>query len=138
VVSTAADLARFDAALTRGELLSAESVRRMWTPGRAADGTPLAYGLGWFVQEHAGRRLVWHAGWWPQAYSALYLKLPDERLTMIVLANSEGMWWGNPLDAATVERSVFARALLEAFPSAGATSSVQTTVTTAIPTADRR
>ena len=97
---------------------------------RATDGTPLAYGLGWFVQEHAGRRLVWHAGWWPQAYSALYLKLPDEGLTMIVLANSEGMWWGNPLDAATVERSAFARAFLEAFPSATATAASGASVAT--------
>lgn len=62
----------------------------------------------------AARRLA--LGWWERAYSALYLKLPDERLTLILLANSEGLWWGNPLDAAEVERSPFAAAFLRRFP----------------------
>ena len=30
------------------------------------------------------------------------------RLTVILLANSEGLWWQNPLDAAEVHRSPFA------------------------------
>ena len=56
---------------------------------------------------------MWHSGWWEEAYSALYLKVPDEGLTCILLANSEGLWWDNPLDAAEVQRSPFARACLE-------------------------
>lgn len=116
VVSTVADLARFDLALDDGRLLSDASKAEMWRPGRAPSGAVLPYGIGWFVQEVDGRRLVWHSGWWEQAYSAMYLKLPDERLTLILLANSEGLWWGNPLDQATVERSPFAAAFLRRFP----------------------
>jgi len=116
VVSTVLDLARFDAALDAGWLVSDASKAEMWRPGRSPSGAVLPYGIGWFVQEVDGRRLVWHAGWWEQAYSALYLKLPEERLTLILLANSEGLWWGNPLDGAAVERSPFAAAFLRHFP----------------------
>jgi CubicO group peptidase (beta-lactamase class C family) len=116
VVSTVMDLARFDIALDEGSLLSDASKAEMWRPARAPSGALLPYGIGWFVQEVDGRRTVWHAGWWEQAYSALYLKLPDEQVTLILLANSEGLWWSNPLDAATVERSPFAAAFLRRFP----------------------
>ncbi|HEX8692110.1 MAG TPA: serine hydrolase domain-containing protein [Longimicrobium sp.] len=116
VVSTVLDLARFDLALDEGRLLSDASKAAMWRPGRSRSGAALPYGIGWFVQEVDGRRVVWHSGWWERAYSALYLKLPDERLTLILLANGEGLWWGNPLDAAEVERSPFAAAFLRRFP----------------------
>lgn len=115
VVSTAMDLARFDLALDDGRLLSEASRAEMWRPGRSPSGDVLPYGIGWFVQEVDGRRVVWHAGWWEKAYSALYLKLPDERLTLVLLANSEGVWWENPLDGAAVERSPFAAAFLRHF-----------------------
>jgi CubicO group peptidase (beta-lactamase class C family) len=116
VVSTVADLARFDLALDEGRLISEASKAEMWRPGRSPSGAALPYGVGWYVEEVDGRRLAWHSGWWEQAYSALYLKLPDERLTLILLANSEGLWWGKPLDAAQVERSPFAAAFLRRFP----------------------
>jgi CubicO group peptidase (beta-lactamase class C family) len=115
VISSAADLARFDIALDGGRLLADSSKAEMWRPGRSPSGAVLPYGIGWYVQEADGRRLVWHSGWWEKQYSAMYLKLPDERLTLILLANSEGLWWGNPLDAATVERSPFAAAFLRRF-----------------------
>lgn len=115
VVSTVMDLARFDVALDDGRLLTEASKEEMWRPGRSSSGEVLPYGIGWFVQEVDGRRLVWHSGWWDDAYSALYLKLPDERMSLILLANSEGVWWDNPKDAAQVERSPFAAAFLRHF-----------------------
>lgn len=115
VVSTVADMARFDVALDEGRLISEASKAEMWRAGRSPQGAVLPYGIGWYVQQVDGRRAVWHTGLWDQAYSALYLKLPDERLTLILLANSEGLGWGNPLDGATVERSPFAAAFLRRF-----------------------
>jgi CubicO group peptidase (beta-lactamase class C family) len=115
VISTAADLARFDLALDDGRLLADSTKAEMWRPGRSSSGAVLPYGIGWFVKQVDGRRVVWHTGWWEQQYSALYLKLPDERLTLILLANSEGLWWNNPLDGATIERSPFAAAFLRRF-----------------------
>jgi CubicO group peptidase (beta-lactamase class C family) len=112
VISTVLDLAKFDIALDAGKIISPASVRQMTTPVRNAAGTPLAYGLGWFVQEYQGHRLVWHSGLWEGQYSALYLKVPDRHLTLILLANSDGLRWDNPLDRAEVEKSPFATAFL--------------------------
>ena len=115
VVSTVTDLARFDVALDAGRLISDASKAEMWRPGRSTSGEVLPYGIGWYVEQVDGRRLVWHTGLWEKQYSALYVKLPDERLTLILLANSEGLWWGKPLDAAQVDRSPFAAAFLRRF-----------------------
>jgi CubicO group peptidase (beta-lactamase class C family) len=119
VVATAMDLARFDIALDEGTLISRRSRELMMTPSRSTQGKVLPYGLGWFVQDFRGLRLVWHSGWWEKAYSALYLKVPEERLTLILLANSEGIWWDNPRDKAEVEKSRFAVAFLDLFVAHG-------------------
>jgi CubicO group peptidase (beta-lactamase class C family) len=115
VITTVLDLARFDVALDQGALISAESRAVMMTPARSTNGEPLPYGIGWYVEEYQGHTLVWHSGWWENAYSALYLKLPALDLTFIVLANSEGVWWDNPPDKAEVQQSEFAQAFLRAF-----------------------
>lgn len=115
VVSTALDLAKFDLALDAGKLVSDKTRQSMMRPARSASGAALPYGLGFFVQEYGGRKLAWHSGWWEKAYSAIYLKVPEERLTLILLANSEGLWWKNPLDSAQIEKSPFAAAFLDRF-----------------------
>jgi CubicO group peptidase (beta-lactamase class C family) len=96
-------------------LVSAESRAEMMAATPSASGEPLPYGVGWFVQPYQGHTLVWHSGVWEDAYSALYLKIPAQELSFIILANSQGIWWDNPLDQAEVERSRFAQAFLSAF-----------------------
>ena len=113
VISTVVDLAKFDVALDAGKLISPASYTAMMTPTRSVTGERLPYGIGWFIQDYKGHRLAWHSGLWEDAYSALYLKVPDEHLTLILLANSEGLRWGNPLDKAEVEKSPFAAAFLK-------------------------
>lgn len=116
VIASAMDLARFDIALSEGRLLSDASRALMWEPTRATDGSPLPYGIGWFVSSWRGHRVAWHTGLWEGKYSALYLTLLDEpRSTLILLANSEGLRWPSELDQAAIERSPFAVAFLEAF-----------------------
>ncbi|MCJ8190110.1 serine hydrolase domain-containing protein [Sphingomicrobium aestuariivivum] len=73
------------------------------------------YRYGWWVQDYEGERLTWHGGWEPDKYSALYLKRPEKGLTLIVLANTEAIFWGNPLDHAKVETSPIAAKWLELF-----------------------
>ena len=86
VVSTVRDLARFDAALDEGVLLEPATRSRAW---ESAGSTPT--GLGWFVSRHNGERVVWHFGVARDAYSSLIVKVPDRRLTLILLANSDGL-----------------------------------------------
>jgi hypothetical protein len=47
--------------------------------------------------------------------------VPAERLTLILLTNSDGLRWQSRLDEADVSRSAFATAFLAAFPIGGAT-----------------
>lgn len=115
IITTVIDLARFDIALDQDVLISAQSREAMMAPTPSNNGEALPYGLGWYVQNYQGHKLVWHSGWWEDAYSALYLKIPEQELSFIVLANSEGVWWGNPLDRAEVQRSEFAQAFISAF-----------------------
>lgn len=116
IVSTVGDLAKYDIALDRGKLASDSVMEDLFTPAVAPDGTTLPYAFGWYVQKYRGEKLVWHSGWDEEAgFSALYLKVPERNLTLILLANSEGLWWGNPLDKAKVEKSVFAQTFLKHF-----------------------
>lgn len=115
VISTAMDVARFDIALTRGHLITDSSRGLMWTPTRANSGVELPYGLGWFVRHHDDERLLWHTGLWEGAYSALYVKVPARRLTLILLANSDGLSWEQRFDEAAIERSPFVRAFMASF-----------------------
>lgn len=85
-------------------------------PGRSPAGAVLPYGVGWFVKELNGERVVWHTGLWEGKYSALYLKAPARKLTVILLANSDGLNWEARLDEAAVERCPFAAAVLAAYP----------------------
>ncbi|MFO7684070.1 MAG: serine hydrolase domain-containing protein [Chloroflexota bacterium] len=89
LMSTVVDLARFDAALDANTLVSAETKELMWTPTISNSGQKLPYGLGWFTQSYRDTRLIWHSGFSPPSTSTLFLKLPEEGLTLIVLANTD-------------------------------------------------
>jgi len=114
LVSTVRDLARFDAALDDGVLLKEESLGVAWTPANFT-GTPLPTGLGWFVQIYNGERLIWHFSHIPGAYSGLILKMPSRRLTLIMLANSDGLSTGADLEQGDVTASPFVKIFLRLF-----------------------
>ena len=115
MISTVLDLAKFDVAMDRNLVVSQESKAAMFTPTISNSGKPLPYGLGWFVQYHKGVKLVWHYGHAPKAYSSLILKVPDEELTFILLANSDGASAPFRLGAGNVLRSPFAATFLNLF-----------------------
>ncbi len=115
LVSTVGDLARFSVALDGEQLLKKETIELAFTPAKSSKGKPLPYGLGWFVQERKGVKLVWHYGWW-DGDSSLIVKIPARKLTFILLANSDGL--SRKFDLGKdedVRRSPFARAFLAAF-----------------------
>jgi CubicO group peptidase (beta-lactamase class C family) len=88
IVASVEDLARYAAALQRNELLKPETQQRMWTAQTNRAGQVLPYGLGWFVQEYAGLRVVYHYGIW-DGCSSLLMLVPEAELAFVVLANSE-------------------------------------------------
>ena len=115
VIASVLDLAAYSIALDKGRILSPSIREKMWSPPNDDNGQPAPYAYGWYVQRYRGHRLIWHAGWWPDAYTGLLLKLPDAGWTLVALANTEALRWGNPLDKAQVENSPVARKFLELF-----------------------
>ncbi|WP_341712141.1 serine hydrolase domain-containing protein [Erythrobacter sp.] len=113
IKASARHLAQFDRALEQRILLSDRWYARIFElPLSHATGD---YRWGWFVQDWAGHRLAWHSGWDPGRYSAMYLKVPKQRLTLIALANTEAIWWENSAARAEIETSPLARAFLDRF-----------------------
>ena len=113
LVSTVRDLARLDAALDSTVMLRQETLDVAWNPLITPRGFMSPMGLGWFVQSHRGERVVWHFGLIGNAYSSLVVKLPDRKLTFILLANSDGLNAPFQLASGNVTRSLFATLFLK-------------------------
>ena len=113
VVSSALDLAQFDMAYDNGFLAPATRVNAL--SQAFANGKPLPTGLGWFVQAYNSEPIAWQFGVVENAYSSLIVKVPNRRLTLILLANSDGLTAPFALEAGDVTTSIFARTFLQAF-----------------------
>jgi CubicO group peptidase (beta-lactamase class C family) len=85
------DLAKWDAALTAGKLLSAASYQQMYTPFVLNDGKPNSdgYGFGWFIHDVHGHKLIEHAGAW-QGFNTNISRYVDDKLTIVMLTNLAG------------------------------------------------
>lgn len=115
IIASARSLAEYSLALDEGRILSPELREQMWTPPVEADGTLASYAYGWWTQDWQGHRLVWHGGWWPDAYAGLLLKLPDEGLTLAILGNTDGLRHPTRLHVAEIEKNPVAAKFLELF-----------------------
>ena len=117
IISTVSDLAKLDAAIDEDKVYSPTMKEAAWTPGASPAGQKFPYGLGWFVfgGSNGIDRMIWHYGWYPDAFSSLWFKLPERRLTFILLActdRASSVFWlgnGDPL------RSAFVTAFLDTF-----------------------
>lgn len=117
IISTVLDLAKFDVALDSDKLISPESKNEAFTPARLNSGESIPYGLGWFVGEYKDHKVVYHTGWQTASFSALYLKVIDKNLTLILLANSEDLVapFMQGLGAGKAEACPFAKEFLDLF-----------------------
>jgi CubicO group peptidase (beta-lactamase class C family) len=90
LLSTTGDLARFGAALLRGEILRRETLEAMFTAPKTRTGAGTGYGLGWHVETDArGRKVLWHGGRGVGGRAAIVL-VPHARLVAVMLSNIEG------------------------------------------------
>ena len=117
LVSTARDLARFDAAIDDDVLVDGALRAAAWNNVTTTGGAPLPTGLGWFVQTYNGERLVWHFGQVRDTSSSLVLKVPGRDITLILLANSDGLSAPYALAEGDVTSSLFAKLFLRLFVS---------------------
>ncbi|MDK6077874.1 serine hydrolase domain-containing protein [Massilia varians] len=97
IALSARDLARWSMALDGDAILDARAKQASWTPARLNDGGSGPYGLGWYVGSRNGHRVVQHGGAW-QGFKAALQRYPDERLTIVVLANSAAARQGKIAD----------------------------------------
>ena len=86
IVSTVGDMLKWNAALDSGKLLSDASRAAMWISFTLNSGVKYPYGLGWRLDDHKGRRTIWHSGS-TAGFTASLLRFPDEKLAIIVLCN---------------------------------------------------
>ena len=94
-VSTALDMAKWEAALQTDRILTASTKKQMWTPVRLNDGSEYPYGFGWEVDHFPNGvgptdvPMIRHEGSIP-GFRAVFWRLPKQNITVIVLSNLEG------------------------------------------------
>jgi CubicO group peptidase (beta-lactamase class C family) len=86
LLSSIADMTRWDAALSARRLVSPAMQTLMWTPVRLPDGSPTNYGFGWWADEVKGHRRIRHGGTNP-GFAAEYSRFVDDDLSVVVLTN---------------------------------------------------
>jgi CubicO group peptidase (beta-lactamase class C family) len=115
LISTVRDLEQFDLALKKGVMLWPEWRALAWTPPTDANGHSLPHAYGWFVQSYNGERVAWQFGVSDNASSSMIITVPGRGLTLILLANSQGLARPFALSAGDVTVSPFARLFLSIF-----------------------
>jgi CubicO group peptidase (beta-lactamase class C family) len=112
LIASVRDLAKYDAALD--VIVRPTTLAETWTNVKINEAVQPTT-MGWFGQTYEGQRLIWQFGLVPDAYSSLILKIPARRLTLILLANSDGLSSPFPLQEGDVTASLFARTFLRLF-----------------------
>ncbi|QQP94914.1 serine hydrolase domain-containing protein [Lysobacter enzymogenes] len=121
VLTTLADLQRWDENFYRPVVGDAAFLARLQQPGKLDSGEPIDYALGLMVGEHDGLKIVKHGGAWG-GYRAQLLRYPQRHLSVAALCNAahadpDGMaqrtaalWLGLPSepDAARAQRAAVA------------------------------
>ncbi|HEY0671945.1 MAG TPA: serine hydrolase domain-containing protein [Longimicrobiales bacterium] len=118
LIASARDYAAFSIALDGDALLTSATRTLAYTAATSPTGATFPYGLGWFVTDYKGVRVIWHYGLWT-ASSTLVIKVPSRALTFVLLANTDGLSAPYPLAAGRLETSPWAREFLETFVIAG-------------------
>ena len=100
MMSSMNDLVKYSNSLDQNTLIAKEQYRKITTPFYT--GSP--YGTGWFVTDFEGVKMNWAYGYGDYDASIL-LKIPSERLSLIVLSTSSllsqstRLGFGNPLNS---------------------------------------
>ena len=99
-VSTAGDLAKWDAALASGKILNTRDYALMQTASHASNRGATGYGFASYIDTYDGHPRVWHSGL-TLGFDAANVVFPADHLAIIALVND-----GNA-DAITLASGVF-------------------------------
>ena len=112
LISNVLDFAKFDLAIRQHVFFSGDTLANAWRNPVNKFGQLLPHGMGWFVQTYNGEPVVWQYGIDPDASSSLVVTLPNRNVTLILLANSDGLGKPASLSAGDITVSPFARVFL--------------------------
>jgi CubicO group peptidase (beta-lactamase class C family) len=93
IYSSIEDMAKWDHALRQNTLLTAREMEPALTPVivengavTGPDGTPAAYGFGWFLNPYKGHRRMWHYGE-TIGFRTTIQRFTNEEITIVILCN---------------------------------------------------
>jgi CubicO group peptidase (beta-lactamase class C family) len=119
LASNLEDMLKYAIALDGSQLLTEDMKASVFSPMTSNDGMVLPYGLGWFVQQREGMSIDWHYGYWT-GMSSLLIRVPEKKVTFILMANSDMLSAPYPLGNGDVWVSPYAQEFLKSFVLAGA------------------
>ena len=97
LISSADDMAQFEAAILADKLLRRATRDLMWTPQKTADDKTTGYALGWGISDKFGIHIVAHTGG-QQGTSTAFALVPEPSAGVVVLANLDSVDSGNLAD----------------------------------------
>jgi len=98
--SNTTDLARYTKSIFTGSLLKPSSIDFLRTPAKGS-----TYGAGWIIDRVGTHARIWHNGGVPGGYASHVSWYPDDKLTIVLLANTDENPAIDDLDA-TLARAV--------------------------------
>lgn len=90
LISSADDMANFEAAMLADKLVRHATRDLMWTMEKTTVGEPPQYGLGWDIRDRFGLRTVGHNGG-QQGTTTVMIIVPEKSAGVIVLANMDSL-----------------------------------------------
>ena len=93
LLSSLRDMLKWDAALSKGQILSQAKQDEVWSPIRLNNGLPVPYDHDGSAQNFKGHRLIeFGGGIW--GFTTCMARFVDDRLTVIILTNQDSKPWG--------------------------------------------
>ena len=86
LLSSVADLERWDRALYGDQLLPQSALQTAWTSAKLNDGSQTGYGYGWSVGEVGGHKIIEHGGG-IHGFRTHGLRIPDKEIFVAVFTN---------------------------------------------------
>lgn len=114
LLSTIEDLITYTNSYDTHRLLTPASYKKLTTPAVLNDGSVSPYGIGWFTESFAGKKIHWHYGQ-ADSYAALFIRVPETGYTFIFLSNSNAPSEALRLGSGRVWQSPFATAFFKHF-----------------------
>jgi CubicO group peptidase (beta-lactamase class C family) len=88
IYSSINDLVKWNRALNSDGLVSEDLLGEAFTPGKLNDDTQTEYGLGWFIINRQGVKILHHAGE-TAGFLHKFIRIPEEGIAIIILSNRD-------------------------------------------------